>query len=313
MPTFSIIIPCYNIENFVESTVLSVLKQKYTKFELILVDDGSNDSTLEILKRIESTDHRVKVISKKNGGVSSARNIGIAHSSGDILYFLDGDDYITPNLLERAFYIYNYYKIDIFSFGYCLTKNQKITKKYSTDKYKNCIFSGHEFMKMFFLRRISQCMCSFFVSKELVQEYNIRFDENTKYGEDQEFQIKCCMQSKKLYYDSEIYFFYQQRDGSAINQRFIRDDFDVFFRLKNLVSTSELASEYDFYLCNIFLYSLKEAILKGSTKQTISALIKIDYVLRNTEPLQNKKIYIFSKIYEVLLKRYLIKKYDLKV
>ena len=89
----SIIIPIYNIEKYVEQCVNSVLEQSYKKFEVLLIDDGSKDKSGEICDILCGLDDRVRVIHKKNGGLSSARNEGIINSKGDYIIFMDGDDY----------------------------------------------------------------------------------------------------------------------------------------------------------------------------------------------------------------------------
>ena len=89
----SIIIPVYNIEKYIEECVNSVLVQSYKNFEVILVDDGSKDRSSIICDDLANLDNRIKVIHKKNGGLSSARNAGIKASKGDYIAFIDGDDY----------------------------------------------------------------------------------------------------------------------------------------------------------------------------------------------------------------------------
>ena len=94
----SVIIPIYNIESYIESTILSVTAQTYTDFELLLINDGSRDSSEAICQRLAAQDSRIQVITKKNGGVSSARNLGLDLAKGD---FLDGDDRIHPECLQQ--------------------------------------------------------------------------------------------------------------------------------------------------------------------------------------------------------------------
>ena len=98
MPTISVIVPLYNAEHTILKTVASVQQQSFSDFELILIDDGSTDRTLEQLNTVK--DPRVKTFAYKNGGVSVARNRGIAHATGDFIAFLDHDDLWTPDKLE---------------------------------------------------------------------------------------------------------------------------------------------------------------------------------------------------------------------
>jgi glycosyltransferase involved in cell wall biosynthesis len=98
-PLVSVIVPAFNVAAFIEQSVNSILAQTHAPLEVIIVDDGSNDDTCKIVRQIP--DDRVKMIHKENGGCASARNAGVAVSSGEFIAFLDGDDYWLPNMLER--------------------------------------------------------------------------------------------------------------------------------------------------------------------------------------------------------------------
>lgn len=104
---FSIIIPLYNKQNFITRAVNSVLSQSYINFELIIVNDGSTDNSFDLVSSI--IDHRIKIINKVNGGVSSARNLGIDNASNEWICFLDADDYWLPNHLEEILYLLKKY------------------------------------------------------------------------------------------------------------------------------------------------------------------------------------------------------------
>lgn len=107
MIKFSIIIPLYNKQNFITRAVNSVLSQSYINFELIIVNDGSTDNSFDLVSSI--IDHRIKIINKVNGGVSSARNLGIDNASNEWICFLDADDYWQPNHLEEILYLLEKY------------------------------------------------------------------------------------------------------------------------------------------------------------------------------------------------------------
>ena len=107
MIKFSIIIPLYNKQNFITRAVNSVLSQSYINFELIIVNDGSTDNSFDLVSSI--IDHRIKIINKVNGGVSSARNLGIDNASNEWICFLDADDHWLPNHLEEILYLLKKY------------------------------------------------------------------------------------------------------------------------------------------------------------------------------------------------------------
>jgi glycosyltransferase involved in cell wall biosynthesis len=101
---FSVVVPVYNIEKWVEKCIDSMISQTYTDFELILVDDGSTDRSGEICDRYGEKYPFIRVLHKENGGLSDARNYGAQHATGEYLLFVDGDDFIAPNALEMLYH-----------------------------------------------------------------------------------------------------------------------------------------------------------------------------------------------------------------
>ena len=101
MGKFSVIVPVYNVENYLEECVESILKQSYQDFELILVNDGSTDKSGLLCDKLAASDNKIIVIHKKNGGLSDARNVGISKAKGDYIIFVDSDDFIELDSLEK--------------------------------------------------------------------------------------------------------------------------------------------------------------------------------------------------------------------
>lgn len=112
----SIIIPCYNVEKFVQKCTESILMQKGFDFEIILVNDGSKDNTLQILENLAKKDCRIRVINQQNQGLSGARNTGIENTKGDYIMFVDADDWLEPNTFEVI--SENFKQEDLFCFSY---------------------------------------------------------------------------------------------------------------------------------------------------------------------------------------------------
>lgn len=111
-PKISVIIPCYNVEKYLRQCLDSVLNQTLQDIEIICIDDGSSDGTLELLKEFQKKDNRVKVITQKNAGAGAARNNGLRVATGEYLSFLDSDDFFEPNMLEEAFKTAEKYQVD---------------------------------------------------------------------------------------------------------------------------------------------------------------------------------------------------------
>ena len=100
----SVIVPIYDIEKYLNKCIESIVNQSYENLEIILIDDGSTDESGKICDKWKEKDGRIKVIHKENGGLSDARNVGIENSTGEILYFIDGDDYIDFDIIDNLYF-----------------------------------------------------------------------------------------------------------------------------------------------------------------------------------------------------------------
>ena len=116
-PLISVVIPVFNIEEYLERCVSSVCEQTYTNLEILLVDDGSTDNSGRICDSLAKKDKRIKVFHKSNGGSSSARNLGISKACGEFVGFVDSDDYISPNMYELLYQAIQTYEADIAQAG----------------------------------------------------------------------------------------------------------------------------------------------------------------------------------------------------
>ena len=116
-PLISVVIPVYNIEKYLERCVYSVREQTYKNLEIILVDDGSTDNSGLICDKLAAEDAGIRVFHKKNGGSSSARNLGISKAQGEYIGFVDSDDYIEPDMYELLYAAIQEYDADIAQIG----------------------------------------------------------------------------------------------------------------------------------------------------------------------------------------------------
>ncbi len=124
----SIVVPIYNAEKYLDRCIQSILNQSYKDLEIILIDDGSTDSSNKICNNYQKRDNRIKFISQKNEGVSAARNRGISEATGEFIGFVDSDDYIQPNMYETLYGLINKYNCDISICGYFI-EYPEYTKK----------------------------------------------------------------------------------------------------------------------------------------------------------------------------------------
>jgi len=216
----SIIIPAYNVSEYIPKTLLSVLSQTHDAFEVTVVDDGSTDNTCEVILKLlaEHPSKNVKVIRKENGGVSSARNRGIEEARGRYLLFLDGDDLISPDLVTQLMPICNEKEPDIICWGYdIVTEDMETLLKYEEKyAYEHQEMSGEAALQnMLQYRSMHIWTGSALFKKELLDCEKIRFTEGCMNGEDREFILKCLAMSKSVTFLPRTMSYYVQRKRSA--------------------------------------------------------------------------------------------------
>lgn len=130
----SVVVPVYNIENYISKTIDSILNQTYNNLEIIVVDDGSTDKSGVIIDTLAEKDSRLRIIHKQNGGVTSARLEGVKASTGEWIGFVDGDDYIEPNMFEVLLDNALKYNADISHCGYQMVFSSRVDYYYNTDR-----------------------------------------------------------------------------------------------------------------------------------------------------------------------------------
>lgn len=205
----SIIIPCYNVENWIERTIRSVFSQVDRNWELIIVDDGSGDNTYEVANNLCAKDSRIKLFRQENKGVSAARNLGLTHATGDWIYFLDGDDIIDNRLVHKINSIEQ--DIDVVLTGFEIRTGSK-SRFFIPDKSYNII---NDFLT--FKQKI--VMCSICFRKSLLDNNSIRFDEATFYFEDREFITYSLLKAKRIVILKDVLFTYIRRESSATGRK----------------------------------------------------------------------------------------------
>ena len=174
----SIIVPVYQAESFLEESVKSLLNQTLRDIEIILVDDGSTDKSGAICDEIASKDHRVKVIHKKNGGQSAARNTGIEAATGKYIGFMDHDDFLYPNMCERLYHNAEKYKADIAAGSFIAHKVKQQSVYHDSHTGKLFFYDNPQGMKEYLSREVMDIyVWTKLYRKELLYEHRIRFEE----------------------------------------------------------------------------------------------------------------------------------------
>ena len=217
-PKVSVIIPVYNTEKYLEECLNSVENQTLKDIEIICVNDGSTDKSLEILNNHANKDSRIKVISQENGGVSHARNTGIENSRGDYIAFIDSDDLIVPHAYETMYYNalrynvdmvnsrFSYFSdgesIDVNSFVYDKSKVKKIDREKSENPFYAFPDSGYVWNKLY--------------KRSAIAENQLKFKEGVTNYEDGLFNFFVFPKVMSIVQDENVFYCYSSsRPGSS--------------------------------------------------------------------------------------------------
>lgn len=216
-PLISVVIPVYNIESYIANSIESIQNQTYSNLEIILVDDGSTDSSKEVCRKYSEKDERVICLSKENGGPSSARNEGIDFANGEYLFFVDGDDYIAPKTLET---LYRRVVTDHSEMALCgvtrVGKDHRILRTFETS---DDVITGFQALKMAYREDNGVLFCSMIVNKLYHHSLfaHIRFP-NGKFHEDEATVYKLLDQCSLISLVSDPLYYYLDREDSTMNK-----------------------------------------------------------------------------------------------
>ena len=218
-PAISVIIPVYNTEKYVEASVRSVMNQTYPNLEIICVNDGSTDSSLEILNRLKEEDPRIRVLSKENGGLGDTRNYGILHSTSEWLSFLDSDDTLEPDAFEvvsRAFAE----EPDMIHFGINVVSEDGSEVSVKDIRYYQIRHEGLINITDSMMLHVDVSAADKLYRKSILKKYDIHF-EKILY-EDYQFSMQYMSVIRNVYYFKDKLYNYLRRGGSIMNQTFNR-------------------------------------------------------------------------------------------
>ncbi len=220
----SVIIPVYNVENYLKRCLDSVINQTYKDLEIIVVNDGSTDSSLEIAREYAEEDKRIKIVNKENGGLSSSRNAGLDVATGEVVAFLDSDDWVELNAYELAMEAFNDHSADMVWFAMKNVYDEDETL--NTQNFQTKIYCGDEVLAVFLgtnKKGPSLSSCNKLYASKVLK--NIRFIEG-KTSEDIYFNFQAFSIIKKIVrYDAELYHYFQ-RNGSISCGKIKKHSFD---------------------------------------------------------------------------------------
>lgn len=260
----SVIVPTFNVEGYIHVCLNSVLNQTYTDFEIICIDDCSDDNTLKILSYFSKKDYRVKILKNEhNRGPGYSRNRGLNEASGDYIFFLDSDDWISPNTFEVVHNIAECKNVDLVIFKLIVFYNnlkyfgfEKLYDINILNEYKDNNFNHYNLPsdKLF---KIADMPCNKLYRKTFLDEYNIKFtDENLIY-EDSEFFFNVITKANSISFLNEYLYIRRRRDNSimTLTNKRLFDVFPIFKNILELFYNDKLL--WDYYKRELVIYLFK--------------------------------------------------------
>lgn len=231
MKMISVIVPVYNTERYLADTIQSILQQTYRDFELILVDDGSKDSSLEVCISIAEKDERVIVVHQENQGVSAARNTGIDRAQGKYICFIDSDDYVEVDMLECLVKNAEEYQADISCCGLVQVSLEGKVKNHYCHGEKVQFKDMTKLMQAFFTEPIYKEILygpyNKIVRTEIVK--NVCFNHNYTIAEDLLFNFECLEKASVFYLENRELYHYMKRENSISTSKFAEKEFDYIY------------------------------------------------------------------------------------
>ncbi len=217
----SVIIPVYNTEEYLGACLDTLFLQKYRDIEYVLVDDGSTDGSAALCEKYVAKDSRFVLISKENGGPSSARNLGIEKARGEYITFVDSDDFVDVTAYEKiAALLEKHAEPDVLVFGANLVPNFAPDYLYRMVSPRYAVYNGFEPRALFEEVGARPFLWLQMVKRSLLTENNIKMDESIDLGEDQVFQIEFFPCASKIVFVPDKFYFYRWRRDNSIMQKY---------------------------------------------------------------------------------------------
>lgn len=261
----SVIVPIYNVEDYIEECIQSLINQTFQRFEVLFVDDCGTDGSIKVINDYISS-HKIanaKIIRRdKNGGLSAARNSGIEKALGDYLYFLDSDDYIDDSAIEAFANVIQSGTYDVVIADYIKFPKQEICSN-NLDKE---ILRGFDIQESYYNNKIVVTAWNKLINREFLVKNNLYF-ENGIIHEDIIWSFLVMSKAKSLFYISKPTYLYRVRENSIMTNSFGEKNINSLERILGVMSmqddimSSAIAREFFYKKCLEF--SLRVYALKG--------------------------------------------------
>lgn len=305
MKQVTVVICAYNSENTIAKCIKSVSNQSYKNLQILVVNDGSTDNTLNVCEELVKRDPRIIIVNQSNSGVSAARNKGLVNATGYYVTFVDGDDYLENDHIEKLISRADGNKLVITGYYYdLLDSNGRLVRR--TEKKED--FSREYFLNdlaNLYTKELLAVVWNKLYVTSMINEHNIRFDENIRLGEDFLFNLNylsCCrIDSFFVCKDTTYHYINQKRErlSSSYNEHFIDIQNTIFHKFKSLIRKydNESLKKINYLHANALFASIdnlmmiKKKLPKSDFKKIYGSSVRkindeLDIILEMTENLK---------------------------
>ncbi len=292
MPLFSIIVPIYNVQKYINKCVESILNQTHKDLEIILVDDGSPDGCPQICDEYARQDSRVKVIHKDNGGLINARKSGLEAANGAYIGFVDGDDWIEPEMYALFADRIKKYSPDMvlsdfyYDYGNKLINSEQLFEQefYNKQDLKSKMYPKMLFSGIYYKFGVNPCCWSKVYKKELIEKNLPQVDGRIKMGEDAAFTYPCLLDAQSVATIKTPCYHYITNPQS-ITQSYDKDMKDIIFlpydRIKEKCREcgTDLGKQPDYYLIYLANFLLRNETSAKSYRVEVKGILNYDNLI----------------------------------
>ena len=314
----SVIIPAYNVEKYINRCLESIISQTLKDIEIIVVNDGSTDSTLKKIALFMEKDERIKLINKNNEGLSCARNDGIKNAKGDYIFHVDGDDFIKNTTLEELYSYAIRKDLDVVTSDVYVYKNKNDVKIMKDIEIKNKeIISAKEYLAKFFNNEGTYTVCNKLWKKDLYIDNNVFHPKNISYGEDGCTVPRLIINANKIGKINKCFYYYCMNEESMTKKGERRKVYEYmkgyllvkdYFQDKNISWYKDYDFNYKFY--SVYVHVLDKSYYNKVIQKNENKDFKmiydemLDFIRKNDFSLNNEYASQRDKDNIIMLKFY---------
>lgn len=286
---FSVIVPVYNVEQYLPRCLDSILNQQFRDFEVLVVDDGSTDGSGKLCDEYAKRDNRIRVIHQENQGLSGARNTGLDHAQGTWIAFVDSDDWVAEDMLQRVKRAMERMPADLYSFNVSKASEDGLEEIEKLIFFiENDVFSikDEDERLTFYTKKLLQYkmgweVCFRVFNRKIIEQSHLRFHPTSEiYAEDLLFTAQYCLHIRKYAVICNLLYRYRQRSGSLLGTRNISTVLPRINRLSEILYEDMKRKKWKAAVKNfheIYFYLLNYQIqytLKNESDEQIAAMLK---------------------------------------